>query len=564
MKTFYQALFCSSLIALAACNQNPQVQPKIDPPIGDPPPVVSQPTDTTAPKIVAQTPINGASDVVARDPITLTFSEAIKPETANAQTLSLKVSGATIATRISLSTDGKTATIAPENYADLGLEDASLSVEVGKLTDLAGNALEGAGDWNWKVPAWLELSGFKTVLESDTGSMELVLDKKDVPYLIWGEFTGRRGYDCSGTRKNPVGFYASRFHLKRWQDGSWLSEDLPNLSETISRLNLSVFDSQNQKWMMAETISDGASAASIIRQDSSGLKVADTTQIPSGWAGYPSSAELFVNQQGEAYSAWHTGTALFSEIRHWDGQRWITIGNGLNMRSRDSGRKYIHQAKLSFDGSGHPVVAWSEEQYQDDANWRPTSYLFVRRWDGTKWESLLNGFEGANLYPNTHFVDNWVITSDKTGNPLLAWQEIPLSWYGVQGGPRVVVRRWVGSGWETLSDQANPKNANQYAEGLLKVDSKGHLVNYWLTSSSVFPPDYSKNEIHVTHWEGNSWSSISAVNAGIGRYTVDPDWRSNFPSIRSIDFDQNNNAYIAWMFGCHDQPQEAVVLRQNR
>ena len=328
MKTFYQALFCSSLIALAACNQNPQVQPKIDPPIGDPPPVVSQPTDTTAPKIVAQTPINGASDVVARDPITLTFSEAIKPETANAQTLSLKVSGATIATRVSLSTDGKTATIAPENYADLGLEDASLSVEVGKLTDLAGNALEGAGDWNWKVPAWLELPNFALDANADTDNIGLVLDKNDRPYLVWNQFIGTRIGDCGGFSR--FSDYRTRFHLRTWNGEAWEAVQVPISSSQLTYLNLPTFDSRNKIWMVAETAEGQQRAGNLLRTGVDSLELVNQTNSVAWANARNSTIELFfgVNQ---LYSLW-LGENSLAEIKRWNGIGWETIGDNLGLQ----------------------------------------------------------------------------------------------------------------------------------------------------------------------------------------------------------------------------------------
>lgn len=91
-------------------------------------PATPLPKETITPTILELTPAPEAKDVNLSDPIQIKFSTAIKPETLNAQTVVLKWDNSAIESNLTLSQDGKTATIS--NNRLIGPNITTLSVEL--------------------------------------------------------------------------------------------------------------------------------------------------------------------------------------------------------------------------------------------------------------------------------------------------------------------------------------------------------------------------------------------------------------------------------------------------
>ncbi len=146
--------------------------------------------DHTAPTVIATTPATGATNVVLRAPITATFSEPIAPASLTTSgAVTLTIAGESTPATISLSADGKTATIVPTSLTSIALP-ASCGVSFGSsITDLAGNALVApTPGWSWMVPEWFTYPALTTMTASNTpklGNPHLAITSDLQPVLAY-------------------------------------------------------------------------------------------------------------------------------------------------------------------------------------------------------------------------------------------------------------------------------------------------------------------------------------------------------------------------------------------
>jgi hypothetical protein len=100
------------------------------------------PPDTTAPTVAAVVPANGETNVAVDTPITITFDEAMDPASVNDTSITLASGATALVTTVSLSIDGRTATLMPSGLLPYG-STLTLTVTVG-VEDLAGNPMQAA------------------------------------------------------------------------------------------------------------------------------------------------------------------------------------------------------------------------------------------------------------------------------------------------------------------------------------------------------------------------------------------------------------------------------------
>lgn len=98
--------------------------------------------DRTHPTVASFTPTSGASDVVLRAPIVVTFSEPLLTSSFDPSSVVLDVAGTTVSTVASLSSDGTKMSLSISDTSTLILP-ATFSVHMPSgLSDLAGNTVE--------------------------------------------------------------------------------------------------------------------------------------------------------------------------------------------------------------------------------------------------------------------------------------------------------------------------------------------------------------------------------------------------------------------------------------
>ncbi len=110
--------------------------------------------DHTPPTVKTTVPATGATNVVLRAPITVTFSEAMAASSSAG--IGLSLGGTAIASTTTLSADGTSASIVigdPTAFALPGMFSVTFAATV---TDAAGNALvQPAPAWSWTVPDFI-------------------------------------------------------------------------------------------------------------------------------------------------------------------------------------------------------------------------------------------------------------------------------------------------------------------------------------------------------------------------------------------------------------------------
>jgi hypothetical protein len=107
---------------------------------------VTAPADTTAPTVESTNPDNGATGVEIGSDVSATFSEKMKASTFSTSTFTVEDGADNIGGSVSLSSDGLTATFAPDS--DLAYSTEYTATIAGSVTDEAGNQLQG-GDYSW-------------------------------------------------------------------------------------------------------------------------------------------------------------------------------------------------------------------------------------------------------------------------------------------------------------------------------------------------------------------------------------------------------------------------------
>lgn len=402
-----------SIVLLAACSS---LEVPTAPLIGDPPS-----SDTTAPQIVARSPEVNSDNVVARDPITLTFDEAIKPETINGQTLVLKVNDKPIATKVSLSQDGKTATLEPQNYADLGPEDAALSVDIGEgITDLAGNGLERPSTgWKWEVPIWTNLGGWNG---HQIGNEVAVIAPDGYPVLAWID---------------SISGYEHSLVVKKWNGSTWVSL-VDKRIHLIQNRGMELVSNGKEMfliWTEFTTTDQNGYLKNqdvyVTQWDGKGFKLLKTVSNNSGWGLHSVS----LDEKGVLV------VATDELIEQWIDNRWEDLGNPRN---------YVTSApyyKVAIDNLGQPLVSFSQNDN-----------LFVKRWDGNQWKALYEGEKGiGDLNPNLAFTNPQIasLMVDSLNRPILIWEEIATqecSMAGCSGTSALFIKRWEGAKWIKLGD----------------------------------------------------------------------------------------------------------------
>ena len=110
--------------------------------------------DTTAPMALTTVPTEGALDVSTSQDLSVTFSEAMRPDTLSTTTFTLTGPGSTSVDGL-VTYAGTTATFAP--LAELALDTLFVATVTTEATDLAGNALAANFEWSFTTAAGMDI-----------------------------------------------------------------------------------------------------------------------------------------------------------------------------------------------------------------------------------------------------------------------------------------------------------------------------------------------------------------------------------------------------------------------
>jgi hypothetical protein len=225
---------------------------------------------------------------------------------------------------------------------------------------------------------------------------------------------------------------------------------------------------------------------------------------------------LVLDSSGNPAVAWEESDSTSNNlyVKRWNGTAWVLVGAGpLDVNLNQD----AFLPSLALDPGGNPVVAWAETD-------GTSSNVYVKRWNGTAWDLVGNGFLDANANRNA---SDPSLVLDSGGNPAVAWSESDGT------SSNVYVKRWNGSGWTSVGDDFLDVNTDRDAfDPSLVLDSSGNPVVAWDES------DANSYNAYVKRWNGTAW-----VLVGDGFLDVNTNRDASVPSLK---LDLRGNPVVAW------------------
>jgi len=443
--------------------------------------------DRTAPTVISTTPAAGATNVVLRAPIVVTFSEPILASSFTGSAVSLQVGAAIVPTTATLSADGMSATVAISDLSSFALPATFSVTFASTMTDLVGNVLKApSAAWTWIVPDWIKYApiastmvpavavgpNFQPVIAytrclangSSTCLDDVFVAENDgqawnslgqVPNLVGpGSLDlDAQGHPIVAGIGNPGGSIIASLLLATWNGSSW--------DGSISPLGI------------------------------------DTTYT------FAASPLVRLDPAGRPVVAWKdavTATEADIGVARWTGTAWDKSFGKFGLTN-------VNSHSLILDGAGNPIVGLST----GGGGLLSFPSGGFRAWNGTAWTAgggpLLGGpfvalsqtseplmFAGLTVdhfssgawlpavstaVPASSTSGGFHLTTGLDHQPVVAWLDTTAT-------AKVGLARWTGTQWNARAGlfNANGTVATTEAPGIV-VDARGSTWVYWREGSSV-------------------------------------------------------------------------------
>ena len=418
--------------------------------------------DHKSPTVVLTTPIAGATDVVLRAPITVTFSEAVAKTSVTSSSFVLTVGGTAVATTVTLSADATIATLAINDLTSFALPGTfSLTVSP-TITDLAGNALAAAPAtaWSWTVPDFISYGSIPG-LGFNVSNPLLVVTSTFHPvfgYLdLYVSSSGAEQY--------------STLHVQTSDGQSWTDLERPSPSGDESH-GFSLALDTNDHPVVAWSENSPAKMTSqiyVATWNGSAWSAALTPVDAAG--GGATSPVLHLDENGFPVVGWLNKSPFVGMnqdifLTRWTGTQWNPAPGELGLDGIDS-------FDLILDPQGNPFV-----------NWRASSMTGVDIFRGT--------IESES--PNMTATSSPTVALDQTGQPLI-----------VEKGTGFQVYSLVGGAWQAAIPASVPAG-NAADSPKLRMGADGRPIVGWIDSS----------RIGLARWTGSAWDTRAGLFTGGG------------------------------------------------
>ncbi|MCY1046586.1 Ig-like domain-containing protein [Corallococcus sp. bb12-1] len=461
--------------------------------------------DRTPPRMLTQSPAQGASAVSVKQAIQATLSEPLASSTVSPQSIRLLANTGQLDADVLLSGDGKALSLVP--HAPLPANSA-IRVSIGdSVTDLAGNSMEASfREWIWHVPAYLLLGEPLTSepTNPNIGNVSLGVGADAQPIIAWIEGWGE-----------PF-----KVHVKRWTGAAWDYIGIPlaaNSAVNAVECTLNVDAAGVPTVMWREYLEGNAQQWGSRRWNGHAWTQLGPAVTPvlqnariGGWqfaqgtAGY---ATIAIDESNEAQ---HQLT-----IRQWNGSAWLAVGGGISLRKGST----INFLRMEVDAQGHPFLTWLESGEGDAADIRS-----AMRWTGTVWQSISATLKEAPT----------ALALDASGTPYVGALEI------VSGQLRVFVKRWNGSAWVNLGDafESVAGSMLRYVSAI-RFDASGRptVALYAQRATSPGPTAVAQ----VLRWNGAQWEAV------VGMLDATPGLIASNPALLGIT--SAGDPFMAWVEG---------------
>jgi hypothetical protein len=408
--------------------------------------------DHTPPTVKTTVPATGATNVVLRAPITVTFSEAMAA--ASSAGIGLSLGGTAIASTATLSADGTSASIVIGDPTSFGLPGTFSVTFAATVTDVAGNALvQPAPAWSWTVPDFITYATipgtgsnisnpvlaisktFQPVVAlaqlfvSSSGSQEyntLHVEKSDGQ--AWTDLgrpspNGDESYGFSmalGADDNPVVAWAekgNKVFVSTWTGSAWgtssaavdpAAQTTPQTTSPVVKLDPS--GSPVLAWIQTFPQQSGAQNIYLTRSTSAGW-TSTPGEINSGNV---MALDMTLDPQGNPIVAWRNGATTDVDVFRGAELTSPTVtvtGDpilGLDAMSDPlliagttgfgvfafSGGSWVLMppAVIQSDSNAQSPRLGTDAEHNPVVGWLESAKFAYERWTGTIWDSRAGTF----------------------------------------------------------------------------------------------------------------------------------------------------------------------------
>lgn len=448
--------------------------------------------DRTAPTVVATTPAPGATDVVLRAPIAVTFSEPILASSFTASAVTLQVGGAVVPTTATLSSDGMSAAIGITDLSSFALP-ATFSVTLATtITDLVGNALTvPTVAWTWGVPDWIKYAPI-----ASTTVPAVAVGSNFQPVIAYTRCIANSSSTCLDD------LFVAESDGQAWN----------SLGQVANLIGPGSLDLDAQGHPVVAGIGTPAGSLPSVLLASWNGSAWDSSMSPLGidiTYAFTASPIVRLDPSGRPVVAWKdavTATEADVGVARWTGTFWDKSFGKLGLTN-------VSSHSLILDGSGNPIVGLCEGV----SSIGTVAKAAFGAWNGNSWTFsgsnnsevpfvvLDGGFEPAMVVGGTvdHYSNgSWLpIVSGTT--PIDNSAEVPhlamtsdhqpvVAWIEAGRPGKIGLARWTGTQWTARAGLFNAggvvtldaMGAPAEPPGLV-VDARGNAWVYWREGSSV-------------------------------------------------------------------------------
>lgn len=217
-------------------------------------------------------------------------------------------------------------------------------------------------------------------------------------------------------------------------------------------------------------------------------------------------------------------TDLF--FTRWDGTQWVSMAGDQGMENITDSPANTFYEKLLLDGSGAPVIVWSEPT--GDAG---MSDLFLARWNGGAWGRMdgTSGVENLTQTPTRN--------SRLSGAEFDADDRLHLTWLEVEQLPdrwltQVQYRSFDGTGWSAVEYPAGEAGAK--GDALLAIETNGRPTVLWVDGSEG-------SQVRLARRINGSWGKLD----GTPGYEVAPSNGNNVKGMQLV-LDSRGRPNLVW------------------
>jgi hypothetical protein len=228
------------------------------------------------------------------------------------------------------------------------------------------------------------------------------------------------------------------------------------------------------------------------------------------------NTSIVVDGTNKPYVAWQESDPIFAynnNVRYWNGSSWLSLGSTDRDFENSAG-----QPSLAFNKAINRVyVAWNEYDYFDAFGNDPLTRhnIYVSFWNGGSWTPL-GGALDRQIGRNTASPS---LALSASGTPYVAWNECfsaSVPWDNCLNY-NIYVKRWTGSSWVNVGNALDKVVTNNATEPSLAIGSDGLPVVAWQEGSGV------ATDIVVKKWNGSIWTTLSsALDVNLGEQALTP------------------------------------------